>query len=239
MRKLARNKNGQFVIIAVLLVAIMIVSIGALLHDAASYYKQEPWEEYTALIGDVELNSQRLIELSLVDYTNRGQEDNSTLATILDANLKRWQEDLRAVYPIDGIILDYSIIKGGKRNWNTAGQTAYSEAYVDFELNITSIGLEGYKFSTKAALQFTIINSTLIDGATYAIFATVKNENNEPIKSLSKTNFRVNGTLPSAVSSAFDSRYILVYRIQYEGTASPTVEVWDQRGIRVVARGPS
>ena len=38
--KVAQNNRGQFVIIAVLMAAIMIVSIGAIMHNAATYYKR-------------------------------------------------------------------------------------------------------------------------------------------------------------------------------------------------------
>ena len=74
MRKLIRNKKGQFVIIAFLLMAIMIISMGAIIHRAGTYYKHEPWEEYLTLISDIEVNSRRLVELSLVNYTNSNAE---------------------------------------------------------------------------------------------------------------------------------------------------------------------
>ncbi len=57
-------------IIAVLFIAMMIISIGVLMHRAGTYYKHEPWEEYLMLIGNIELNCRRLVELSLANYTN-------------------------------------------------------------------------------------------------------------------------------------------------------------------------
>jgi len=61
MRKLIKNKKGQFIIIAFLMIAMMIISIGALMHRAVTYYKHEPWQEYLTLIGSIELNSRRLV----------------------------------------------------------------------------------------------------------------------------------------------------------------------------------
>ena len=91
--KLSREKKGQFVIIAVMFTAIMIVSIGALMHSAITYYKHEPWEEYSALIGDVEINSRRVVELCLANYTNSIQDES-----ILNVTLHKWEKDLTEIY---------------------------------------------------------------------------------------------------------------------------------------------
>ena len=119
--KVAKTNRGQFVIIAVMLAAIMIVSIGAVMHNAATYYKNEPWEEYTTLVSNIELNSQRLLELSLNpdDFVN---------------NFNKWQSDLASLYPGAGIKLSYTGV--------------YPK--VTFTLDITSIGLAGYEFTAEA-----------------------------------------------------------------------------------------
>jgi hypothetical protein len=119
--KVAKKNRGQFVIIAVMLAAIMIISIGAVMHNAATYYKNEPWEEYTTLVSNIELSSQRLLELSLNpdDFAN---------------NFYKWQADIPSLYPGAGIKLTYT----------------GDYPRVTFTLNITSIGLAGYKFTTEA-----------------------------------------------------------------------------------------
>ena len=119
--KVEKTKRGQFVIIAVMLVAIMIVSIGAVMHNAATYYKNEPWEEYATLVSNIELNSQRLLKLSL----NEGN---------FSRNFKEWQSDLAILYPGEGIKLSYTGVY----------------PIVTFTLNITSIGLTGYEFTARA-----------------------------------------------------------------------------------------
>jgi hypothetical protein len=121
------------VIIAVLMAAIMIVSIGAVMYNAATYYKTEPWEEYTTLIGNIELNSQRLLELSLTNYVESGNDG------IFEENFDRWQTDLLSLYPGAGINLGYY------RNSLYPTSTKYT-----FTLDITSIGLTGYKFTAEA-----------------------------------------------------------------------------------------
>lgn len=225
MMKSNREKRGQFVIIAIMLMAIMVVSIGAVMHGAITYYRHEPWEEYSTLIGSIELNSQRLLDLSLADFTNSGQDR-------LGYNLESWENDLRKIYLSSGIFLSHDPTTIVLRNYPWDTRTAVSEAEVDFKLNITSIGLAGYEFTTRAAVKLTIINVT--SASPYQIFVAVKNEDDIPIGDLNVDSFEVNSASPTVVSLVLDGFYKLIYYVQYDGTTPPaTVEVWDSRGIYV------
>jgi hypothetical protein len=135
--KVAKANRGQFVIIAVLMIAIMIVSIGAVMHNAVTYYKSEPWEEYTTLVGNIELNSQRLLELSLDNYVQTGD------VSIFQTNFDKWRTDLLSLYPGAGINLRYTM-----QDASIFSGSAHAKA--TFTLNITSIGLTGYKFTAEA-----------------------------------------------------------------------------------------
>ncbi len=227
--KVAREKRGQFVIIAVLLTAIMIVSIGALMHTAITYYKHEPWEEYSTLIGDIELNSRRLLELSLANYTNSVEPDSNILVN----NLEKWQNDLAYIYPARGIVLksDISLLPDIS-SWNKT--ISWSETKADFTLDIKSIGLTGYKFAIAISLSLKIKSVTTYNETHNEIIAAVKSESGNPVPNLNKNNFRIDNTAVAAVSPSYDEVDILVYRIVYEGSLSPLLEVWDRRGIRVV-----
>jgi hypothetical protein len=220
-----REKRGQFVIIAIMLIAIMIVSIGAIMHSAITYYRHEPWEEYSTLIGNIELNSQRLLELSLVGFTNGGQDQ-------LGYNLESWEMDLRKIYASSGIFLSHDPTKVVSRNYPWDAGTAVSEAKVDFKLDVTSIGLAGYEFTSKAAVKLEIINAS--STSPHQIFAAVKDEDDMPIGDLNINSFKINYASPTAVSPVLDGSHALIYQIQYDGATPPaTVEVWDQRGIYV------
>ncbi|MEM3566688.1 MAG: hypothetical protein QXK18_07445 [Candidatus Bathyarchaeia archaeon] len=245
MRKLMGDKRGQFVIIAVLMIAIMIISIGALLHRAVTYYRHEPWEEYIALIGNMQLNSKRLVELSLANYT-------STLnQSILKINLGKWKIDVTKIYPGRGVIIDCEL---ANRSYNIYGtnvnylfglnyswhnQKSFSAANATFTLNITSIGLSGYKFSAVAFLNLTIIS---VSGN--KINVTVKAEDKIPVAGLRKDNFQVirasdNTTIQiSSVKSFYDNREMLVYVIECNQNISTAikVKVCDFRGIQVIAK---
>jgi len=232
MKKLASNKRGQFVIIAVLLMAVMIISLGALMNRAVTYYKHEPWEEYLTLIGNIELSSNRLVQLSLTNYTNAQTPDQN----VLKNNLDQWQINLTRIYPGQGVSLNssYYFIT---RDWNKT--SSLSNATASFSLDIASIGLTGYKFTATAFLNLTILSQTA-----YELNVTVKVEDGKPLTDLGKDNFRVSNSsmifTVMNVTGHYDQREALVYTIQCNGTITTpiTVSVWDPRGIQVMARYP-
>jgi len=241
MKKLIKHKKGQFVIIAMLMIAIMIISIGAVMHKAVTYYKHEPWEEYLTLIGNIELSSRRLVELSLVNYTNANTHDNN----ILKDNLQKWQNNLTRIYPGYGISLNYELASGTDynyylgltRHWNETA--SFSAAKVNFTLDIASIGLTGYKFVATTLLSLRILGPP----ANNEITVTVKGEDGTPITNLKEDNFRVvepNNATITSVTPRYDEENIIVYIIKCEGNINTpvTVKVWDERGIQVTAKYP-
>lgn len=237
MKKLIKHKKGQFVIIAMLMIAIMIIAVGALMHRAVTYYKHEPWEEYLTLMGNIELNSEYLVELSLVNYTQT--EENNIY--ILRDNLQKWQKNLPRIYLGYGTSLNYELASGTNynysfgltRHWNKAA--SFSAANVNFTLDIASIGLTGYKFTATAFLNLTILNITNNE-----INLTVEGEDGTPITNLKEDNFQVSNFTIASVTSHYDQKEVLVYKIKCD-TAIPTsvtVKVWDEQGIQVTATGP-
>jgi hypothetical protein len=233
--RIVKEKKGQFIVIAVMMIALMIVSIGAIMYSAGTYYRQEQWEEYVTLVEHVRLSTVRLVEISLANYTASG--NNSTLKD----NLNQWQNDLRKAYPGYGIVLTYDLADGTNINysqglashWNE--NASYSAANATFALNTTSVGLEGYRFMATAFLNLTILN---VDTANDVITVAVTGEDGNPIKDLKKDNFQVGGINVASVVSSYSETYILVYTIKCDGSipASVTVTVRDQRGIIVVAK---
>ncbi|MDH5663606.1 MAG: hypothetical protein OEY90_03980 [Candidatus Bathyarchaeota archaeon] len=233
--RIIKNRKGQFIVIAVMMIALMIVSIGAIMYRAGTYYRQEQWEEYITIVEHVRLGTIRLAEISLANYTASG--NNSTLKD----NLDQWQNDLRKAYPGYGVILTYNLADGTNINysqglashWNET--VSYSAASATFDLNITSVGLEGYKFMATAFLNLTILN---VDALSSVITLAVKGEDGMPIKDLKKGNFQVDGLNITSVTSSYDPTYFLVYIIKCDGSIpeSVPVAVRDQRGIIVIAK---
>ena len=222
-----RRKRGQFIIIAVMLVAIMIVSMGALMHNAITYYKHEPWEEYSTLIGDIEINSRKLIELSLASYTN-----SLGPLTIIETNLAKWEEDLLDAYPSRGIVLSSSDVQMVNSS-QTGTNTATSEAQASFTLDIQSIGLKGYTFNVLTSLTLSVKSTTTVDSNKTEVIVTVKSETGLPVTDLNETNFKVENATSITVNSTYDEENIIEYRILHNGLSTAAIKVWDQRGICV------
>jgi len=233
--RIVKNKKGQFIIIAVMMIAIMIVSIGAVLHSAGTYYRYEQWEEYITLVEHIKFNTIRLVEISLANFTTSGNN------SILKGNLNQWQNDLRTAYPGYGVILAYELADGTNINysqglasrWNET--VSYSTANATFALNITSVGLTGFRFMATAFLRLRIINAT---ASTDEIIVAVTQEDEMPVTNLKKGNFYVDGLNIVSVTSSYHQNYVLVHTIKCNETISApvTVIVRDQRGIQVIAR---
>ncbi|UCH70026.1 MAG: hypothetical protein JSV29_07300, partial [Candidatus Bathyarchaeota archaeon] len=84
-----KHKKGQFIVLAALIVAVMIVSIGTIMYGTIMYFRHERWQEYLMIIDNVELGSQRVLEISLADYTS-----NFNNSQILVDNLHKWRTSL-------------------------------------------------------------------------------------------------------------------------------------------------
>ncbi len=244
MRSIVRNQRGQFVIIAALLVALMMLSLGPLLHEAATYYTREPWEEYLSLLGGLELNSQRLMEVSLINYTQTANPN------ILTDNLNHWQSDLALLYPGKGILLGYTLANGLVKvcgtniqynsglNYSWYHKSSYSSAKAGFTLNMSSVGLQGYTFDSTVLLNQTIIE---VKNQDKTIVVTVGMQDDMIVDGLGVANFKVTNstaTIPiTAVRPSYNSTYTFVYTIFVGQTPNlpVNVTVTDQRGIKVIS----
>ncbi len=100
--RIMKQKRGQFIIIAALIVAIMMVSISITMYGAITYFKHERWEEYLAIIDNIKLGSYRVVEISLANYTST--LNNETLRY----NLNQWANDVKRAYAGFGVILSGS-----------------------------------------------------------------------------------------------------------------------------------
>ncbi len=234
-----KNKKGQFILIAVMIMAIMMVSLSVTMFNASTYYKSEKWDEYITLIDHVKLNTIRLVESSLANYTG-----NLGNTQVLEANLRKWQGDLRKAYPGQGVALTYELSnelysvygkdinysQGLAISWNQP--TSLSAANVTFTLSFTSIGLEGYKFKVTPVISLKILNATLDQ-----IFVVVKTEDGTPIRDLGKEDFTVASANVIGVTSYYDLSEVLIYEILCDrAVSSPVVvTIGDLRGIQVTA----
>jgi len=245
--RVMKHRKGQFIVIAVLMIAIMIVSLGGVLYGAVTYYKRERWEEYLGIIDHVKIGCCRLVEISLADYTLT----NNT--NILEDNIIQWQSDLKKVYPGYGIILNCNLteglypvygeniqfINGTACHWYS--NSSFSAADVTFMMNITSGGLSGYEFTASAFLRMKILNVTWDDGEDELVVRlSVDKEELVPITILQKDSFSL--TLDGqeftdfTVTRYYHEIYYFIYEIRCDTPASNvTVALIDHRNIKVIA----
>jgi len=249
--KIVKHKKGQFIIFATLIIAVMIISIGTIMYSTVTYFKHERWQEYLMVIDNIELGSRRVVELSLANYTIL----NGTNNQILVNNLNNWRTNLTKAYPGFGVALTYSAANGSyyayglnidyssglARLWNN--ETSFSVANVTFNLNVTSVGLTGYRFLVSTLLKVRVFNATWSSND-LVIYSAVYEEGLTPITNLGKTDFSIkdanNNTIPiSSSSRVYDVSYGPIYRIYCANVTtnplSAQVTVIDARNIKVIA----
>jgi hypothetical protein len=241
--KIIKHKKGQFIIFATLIIAIMIISIGTIMYSTVTYFKHERWQEYLMMIDNVELGSQRVVEMSLANYTSTF---NNT--QILFDNLNQWQTNLTKAYPGFGVALTYSDATIGndtKSVNSTINDTMYfSSANATLNIDMTSVGLTGYKFVASAFLG-AILNATY-DSNDLVIFIAVEKEESAPVTNLDKNSFSINNESLADINSTLTHFYgmddddvlRIIYRIVIPKDSAPSnvlVAVVDTRDIKVIA----
>jgi len=261
MRRLGREKKGQFIIIAALMMAIMIISISSIIYSSVTYFKTERWEEYVVLIDSVKTGTARVLEISLANYT---QTLNNL---ILNNNLNKWSnESLKRAYPGFGVILTYtfpsssrvyqaygvSIRYSNGLNYTRYQPTSFSAANTSASLSLTTAGLTGYSFVTSAFLKERILDAKYYTSANpkyLSVYLSVEREDSIPITNLKKDGFSLKVYVNSrwtdvpandlSFSRYYSSTYnMFIYELRYSTTSQPSrasVAVTDTRGIRVVA----
>lgn len=234
MNRFFKQKNGQFIIIAVLFISTMIISIGALLYSTITYYKYEPWEEYNTVIDGIQLNTRHLVELSLANYSNSGWSNPSILKT----NLDEWKRDLSKIYPSYGVSLDYQLSGDTGIQYEEIAFSSSLMANVTFTLNITSLGLTGYEFVTLPSLNLSIVDvPSSIDEA---LNVTVTTSGDIPVFGLTEDNFYIMGGSVEITDFVdfYDETYTIIYSMKCDAVLTSPVEVrvLDQRGIMVLAQ---
>jgi len=236
-RRIVKQKQGQFIIIAALLIAIMTVSVSTIMFGAVTYYKHERWEEYLAIIDNVKIGSYRTVEISLANYTL----NNCTDDTILKDNLNQWVNDTKKAYAGFGVVVSYYEDELSYDDWYE--NEASSAANATFTIDITSVGLTGYKFTVLIFLRMTILDVSWDDEEKELIVSlAVDKEDSTLVTNLEKDNFSIlvddepmDFTIVQYYSDTYDS---FIYEIHCSpGPSQPSlvsVTTIDTRSIKVI-----
>jgi hypothetical protein len=251
--RLARNRKGQFIIIAAMLLSIMIVSIGTVIYGTVTYYRQERWEEYVTIVDSIRAASCNLLRVGLANYT-----ETLNLNVTRDY-FNRWIRDVRTAYPAFGVDVGYTLADGvhsayGEslnytlglaRLWNQP--TSYSASNATVSIDVASVGLTGYNFSSHVFLKMSIHGATWFSRSTKSyvlIYVSVDKEGPEPVVSLQASNFpsvKLSGVTQSFTVKRYysDTYNRFIYEIKVNGVTSlpSSIEVTllDSRGIKTVS----
>ena len=266
--RLVRNRRGQFIIIAALLIAVMIISASAVMFSAVTYFRHERWQEYLIVIDGVRTGTGNVLQLSLANYT---QTLNNT---VLKSNMGSWQMDVKNAYTGFGAIMSYSLASGTRTvygmslnyvnglayTWNQP--ISFSAANATGNLNITSVGLTGYSFTSSVFLKMNITDALWYDGqgndpGQIGVRVIMYAEGLSVLTGLQKSNFvlfqigspGVNQTwslyryYESTGHSGNPALNSFVYELRYTHSSKTqpasviaTVSVVDARGIKVTGR---
>jgi len=252
--RMARQKKGQFIIIAALMLSIMIIAISTVIYGTVTYYRQERWEEYVTIVDSIKTASCNLLQIGLANYS---QTSNPY---VLRDYFNQWMRDVRKAYPGFGVGLSYSLASGIRsaygvslnyslglaRTWNQQVSFSASDATVD--IDVASLGLSGYNFSSHVFLKMNIRETKWYYKETqrYVLtYVSVDEEGLEPVVNLQKSNFEVKlSGLPQtfSIKRYYSSTYkCFIYEIRIPsdpaGNPPSSVEValLDTRRIKTVS----
>lgn len=250
--KLARNRKGQFIIIAAILISIMIVSVSTVIYGTVTYYRQERWEEYVTIVDSIKAASSNLLQVGLANYTQ-----TLNLNATRDY-FNRWVRDVRTAYPAFGIDVGYALANrayaayGESINYNL-GLTSlwnqprsYSASNATVSIEVASVGLTGYNFSSNVFLRMNILGATYFSGSKYVlIYLSVEKEGPVPVMGLQVGNFPSvklsNVPVPSITITRYYSNtyscFIYELKVSPVNSVPSSVEVTllDSRSIRTVS----
>ncbi len=251
--RLARERKGQFIIIAAMLLSIMIVSVSTVIYGTVTYYRQERWEEYVTIVDSIKTASSNLLQIGLANYATT---QNST---ILRDYFNQWIRDVRNAYPGFGVDVGYALSNGVRsaygvslnyslglaRRWNQA--TSYVASNATVSIDVASVGLTGYNFSSHVFLKMSIRDAVWYSKSSkryVSIYVSVDKDGPEPVVNLQASNFpdvKLEGVSRSFTAKRYySSTYnCFIYEIRVSSIdslpASAEVTLVDNRGIKTVS----
>ncbi len=251
--RIVRHKKGQFIIIAAMLLSIMIISISTVIYGTVTYYRQERWEEYVTVLDSVRTSSQNVLQIALANYSQ------TLNPNVLRDYFNQWVRDVRKAYPAFGVDLSFSLAQGVRsaygvslnyslglaRTWNQP--LSFSASNATLGLDLASVGLTGYNFSSDVFLKMRIRDAVWYSKSSkryVSIYVYVEKEGSEPVISLQQSNFpdvKLGGVSQTySVKRYYSSTYnCFIYEIRVNSIAalplSAEVTLVDTRGIKTVS----
>lgn len=211
MRRLFTNKRGQFIVIAILFISIMIISVAVFVYSTVTYYRYQRWEEYLTIVDNIRRNSQKVLRIGLANFTqnflegrvrDKGEYEAYTLRGLFNS----WERDLQKIYAGIGIDLEFNAV--GNRliasKWTVNnsshiikcfwyGSDSVSSAFANISISLSSYGFYGYHIVSEEYLRLQVdtsyMESELQNITSLNVIVTKEGEN--PVCGLSPSNFLI------------------------------------------------
>lgn len=258
MRKARRGKQGQFVVIAALGMAIMMVSFATTMAS----YSVSPINFAKSNFREIQIQStsnfRRALAIGLAEVSQQLEFKSRVrqYSTHLDLNsypsaknlgykiVSNWQNLTLLSYPGTGLNLTMST-PVFICSWNSTSGISYAASNIS--LDILNAGFFGFKESTVASLNLTLLEANQT-GAETSFYFSLRAENNRPLPDLTESSITIlyqkqNGAWNTSALASTGLFYLGqgAYMARFTGDqiASPVhirLIVRDSRGIIVGAR---
>jgi len=211
LRRLFTNKRGQFIVIAILFISIMIISVAVFVYSTVTYYRYQRWEEYLTIVDNIRRNSQKVLRIGLANFTqnflegrvrDKGEYEAYTLRGLFNS----WERDLQKIYTGIGVDLEFNAV--GNRliasKWTVSdsshiikcfwyGSDSISSACANLSIALFSYDFYGYHTTLEEYLRLQV-DTSYIDmnqSEIRSLNVIVTKENENPCFGLTNSNFEV------------------------------------------------
>ncbi|MBT0159335.1 hypothetical protein G4O51_05050 [Candidatus Bathyarchaeota archaeon A05DMB-2] len=233
------NKQGQFTIIAALLVAVVLIAAVISTYSAIRYSPLQEQPQVLNAIDEINLALKQILGFTVGYYGSVLKvTGNTSYAQNLATNyLSSGLSNIGDIRPEWGISFDVNALELSA-NWFT--NASYSQGTIEITYNLTGLGISGISYSTSSRLDVRTLNS---NSSSQACLNITKDEG-EPLINLGRNNLKFYRYVyessawelaePTDITSYANGTYVL--SLPSNVTAdSYVIQVEDPRGIIVTA----
>ena len=166
MSRLIKEKRGQFVIIAALLIAALTLATTISIYEININRQSITYRPVDEFLLGTTSDMNRALTVALANYTDGIINQNLTEA---EANLNAsqfmttWKESVLTSYSSYGLRINpnlpQNLIPRFDHNWN--GNSTYSFAYIPYNFDVASYGFMGWVGSTEKYVQLQVYSATV------------------------------------------------------------------------------
>jgi hypothetical protein len=176
MRRLFREKKGQFIIIAALLIAALTLATTISIYEINIQRQSITYRPVDEFLLGTTSDMNRVLAASLANYTDGIINQNLTEAETSIAasqSITTWKESMLTSYSSYGIRMKEPLLPTWNCLWN--GTTTYSLAAVIYDIDVDSYGFKGWMGRSYRYVQLQIFPGSIqSDSATTSFNFTLK-----------------------------------------------------------------